>query len=37
MVKSTEGLVREAEVELSFQLLLGFTSSVPPNCLPTWP
>lgn len=32
MVKSTEGLVREAEIELSFQLPLGFTSSVPRDC-----
>lgn len=35
MVKSTEGLVREAEMELSFQLPLGFTSSVPLACPPT--
>lgn len=34
MVKSTGSLVREAEIELSFQLPLGFTSSVPSACPP---
>lgn len=32
MVKSTEDLVREAEIELPFQLPPGFTSSAPHTC-----
>lgn len=34
MVNSTEGLVREAEIELPFQLPAGFTSSAPHACPP---
>lgn len=35
MVKSTEGLVREAEIEFLFQLPAGFTSSALHACPPT--